>query len=107
MNESMGDEVKITVIATGFQRENLPAIERKGQRGTEPPVVSEPVPQMRIPEPEYEPEPEAVVFEPAPPEPVYEEPPKAAAAAANGSAEPLFDDIDVPAILRRDRRMIQ
>src|SRR5215813_13407226 len=32
MNESMGDEVKITVIATGFQRENLPMIERKGSR---------------------------------------------------------------------------
>ena len=32
MNEAMGDEVKITVIATGFQRENLPAIERKGAR---------------------------------------------------------------------------
>src|ERR1700683_2452356 len=28
MNESMGDEVKITVIATGFERENLPAISR-------------------------------------------------------------------------------
>ena len=29
-NESMGEEVKITVIATGFERANLPAIERKG-----------------------------------------------------------------------------
>src|SRR5271163_2221296 len=29
LNESMGEEVKITVIATGFERENLPAIERK------------------------------------------------------------------------------
>src|SRR5579863_3904433 len=29
MNESMGDAVKITVIATGFERENLPAIQRR------------------------------------------------------------------------------
>jgi hypothetical protein len=32
------------------------------------------------------------------------------AAAANGSPqppEPMFDDLDVPAILRRDRRLIQ
>src|SRR5580698_9562177 len=39
MNESMGDEVKITVIATGFQRENLPAIERKSSRGAAVPVM--------------------------------------------------------------------
>jgi len=29
LNESMNDEVKVTVIATGFQRENLPEIERR------------------------------------------------------------------------------
>jgi len=29
MNEAMGDEVKITVIATGFEREGLPEITRK------------------------------------------------------------------------------
>jgi len=28
-NESMSDQVKVTVIATGFQRENLPEIERR------------------------------------------------------------------------------
>ena len=32
MNESMQDEVKVTVIATGFQRENLPAIVRGAPR---------------------------------------------------------------------------
>ena len=30
LNESMGDAVKITVIATGFERDNLPAIQRRG-----------------------------------------------------------------------------
>ena len=37
LDEDMGDEVKITVIATGFARENLPKIERRrgedGSRG--------------------------------------------------------------------------
>src|SRR5882672_7993091 len=33
LNEAMGEEVKITVIATGFVRENLPAIERRTRAG--------------------------------------------------------------------------
>jgi cell division protein FtsZ len=109
LNETMGDEVKITVIATGFQRENLPAIERRTQRAAAPPLAYEPaavVPQLELSEPE------PVYVEPAPapiPEPVYEEPPAAAAAAAaNGNSQQhdqLFDDLDVPAILRR--RMVQ
>ena len=45
------------------------------------------------------------------PEPVPEEPAllaKAAAAAPNGAAEPMLDDLDVPAILRSKRRsMVQ
>ncbi len=39
MNEAMGDTVKITVIATGFERENLPTIQRR-PRGAE--AVSQP-----------------------------------------------------------------
>ena len=99
LNEMMGDHVKITVIATGFQRENLPAIERKNSRvSAEPPAPAHR--QMEIPEP--------VHVEPPAPEPVYEEPPAAMAAAAPAPvSEPMFDDLDVPAILRRDRRMIQ
>ncbi len=111
LNEAMGDEVKITVIATGFQRENLPAISRKNQRGAESPVMQpEPEPQMVLPEPE----PEPMYAETRPQEqthPAHDEPPMAAAAAtANGpdvAFDALFDDLDVPAILRRDRRMIQ
>jgi hypothetical protein len=41
------------------------------------------------------------------PEPHYEEIPKAAAAHANGASEPMFDDLDVPPILKRDRRFVQ
>jgi cell division protein FtsZ len=121
MNESMGDEVKITVIATGFERENLPTIARRESRtsvsmaglmaATTP--APEPVAQMapEVPPQMDLPEPEPMYFETAPlPEPVHEEPPMMMAAAANGSPqppEPWGDDLDVPAILRRDRRLIQ
>jgi cell division protein FtsZ len=103
LDEDMGDEVKITVIATGFQRENLPAIERKGSRAAQTPAP-EPAPaSMQI----HEPEPSPAYVEMSPPsEPAYEEPAKTMAAAANG-VDSLFDDLDVPAILRRDRRHLQ
>src|SRR5271170_4158079 len=59
MNEAMGDEVKITVIATGFERENLPAIARRDSRATAPLFASpasfstmpEPVAQMAVSSP--------------------------------------------------------
>src|SRR5580658_3293568 len=54
MNESMGEEVKITVIATGFERENLPAIERRKS----PAEAAASPAQMEIREPEPEPMPE-------------------------------------------------
>ena len=51
MNESMGDKVKITVIATGFERENLPTIQRR-PRSTEtesrPAPVREPVSEPEL-----------------------------------------------------------
>jgi cell division protein FtsZ len=120
MNESMGDEVKITVIATGFERDNLPAIARRDSRASTSMQVSmsastpDPAPQMTMssqPAPQMdlaEAEPEHVEAENEPGL-VYEEAPITMAAAANGSpqSEPLFDDLDVPAILRRDRRLIQ
>ena len=46
LNESLGDAVKITVIATGFQPENSPVPER---RGVVTPVIKV---QQRPPEPE-------------------------------------------------------
>ncbi|MGH9593005.1 MAG: cell division protein FtsZ, partial [Bryobacteraceae bacterium] len=105
LNEALGEDVKITVIATGFQRENLPEIHRRG-RSVE---TAAPAPS-RI---EYEPQPEEAiqpaVSEIPAPEPVQEAPPAAMAASAgetrhvNGSSESLFDDLDLPAILRRDR----
>jgi cell division protein FtsZ len=111
MNEAMAEEVKITVIATGFERDNLPAIERRTQRAAAPDPAP---PQMPVAEP-------AVYFEEPAPVAAAEEEEQvqlemAAAAAASQPAVPaapqqsapqsdLFDDLDVPAILRR--RMIQ
>src|SRR5262249_46450974 len=128
MNEAMGDEVKITVIATGFERENLPAISRRDARMSAPETMG--APAMQASQMDFaEPEPAHVEMEPAHVEPEFveqvheEQPPLTMAAAAsaappsvpppapvtNGSPtpEPLFDDLDVPAILRRDRRLIQ
>ena len=83
VNDSMNDEVKITVIATGFERDNLPQIAR-------PTAVA----AVAAPPPPPEPQP---MFAAAPePEPVITE-------------EPLLplDDLDVPAYLTRDRRYYQ
>jgi cell division protein FtsZ len=104
LNEAMGDEVKITVIATGFQRDNLPMIERKGSR---PSVVMAPVAEVVAPPPTPVELPEPVYAEEAiVPEPEKNEQPMTKAATANpGKHEPLFDDLDVPAILRK--RMVQ
>lgn len=84
MNESMQDAVKITVIATGFQPEAAPAVERRSDVRLQP----------RLPEPDLLPPPPA----PSPvaagePEPVPME------------AEPAIDldDLDTPAYLRQGR----
>ena len=102
MNELMGSEVKITVIATGFTRENLPAIERRnGQAADSAPAPVAAAPVRVETEPEYV---AAAPVESPIEEPVQEEAPATMAATANGH-DSHFDDLDVPAILRR--RMIQ
>jgi len=108
LNEAMADAVKITVIATGFERQHLPAIERKAETKAVPaitgPVIAAPVitPAIAVPtrparmqapeavdivavEPEDGPEPEPLIVE----EPFFEartahEPP-----AVAGLAEPV------------------
>src|SRR6185436_14857528 len=90
LNEAMGEEVKITVIATGFVRENLPAIERRPRAGyavssqiaaTPAPVT----PQMTL-------SPAEPVVAPAYEEPVDEEPMHAEVVAAEQVyVEPVND----------------
>ena len=105
MNEAMGEEVKITVIATGFERESLPQIERRVRQSEtiviDTPMVMaasagvtsnaftsfDPPPPMIMEEPAPEPEPEPMVMK----EEVVEE----------------VDDYDMPAFLKRERRLFQ
>ncbi|MDQ6760449.1 MAG: cell division protein FtsZ [Acidobacteriota bacterium] len=104
LNEAMEDEVKITVIATGFQREHLPQI-RKRQGHEEIPIQV----AVQAPPPAPAPPPAAVYIEP-----VYEVP---VAAAPDIEPEPerveepvpqmAINDLDMPAYLRRDRRYYQ
>jgi len=114
LDEDMGDEVKVTVIATGFTRESLPRIERrafKTEATAQAPAFSYGTPGDREEKGAVnEREPEAAQV-PAPE--IIEEPaPMTMAAtvngAANGAPEPLLDDLEVPAILRSRRRgMVQ
>ena len=105
LNPTLEDEVKITVIATGFERENLPQITRRTQTMAAAASASAPT---YTPLPPREPEP---VYEPlvaAAPEPTMTEeelPP----APPPRQREPAMtmDDLDMPAYLRRDRRLYQ
>lgn len=113
LDESMEDEVKITVIATGFERESLPSIRRTGTQARLTPA--QPVAQKVAPAPEPQMElPQVAAEEPAPVEAASAPPPPltmaaTAAAAAppapqqqpNGAHEPVINELDVPAILRR------
>src|ERR1017187_6940805 len=96
LNESMGDSVKITVIATGFHAESAAATELRDVpeiRIQSRPPESAPVP---APTPFFQPEP---VMELAPePEPEPE-------AVLVADPEPILDmdDLDTPAYLRQGR----
>jgi cell division protein FtsZ len=117
MNESLKDTVKITVIATGFQRDNLPQLTRRATAAVSMPVepiVFEnlpptPTPPATVPVPVTESlfssglSSGASLFrEMPPPEPVDE--PEMEEAAP--MAMPV-DDIEVPAFMRRERRLYQ
>jgi cell division protein FtsZ len=92
-NETMGDTVKVTVIATGFQPENQPVFERPSSSVTpvirlQPEAVApRPVEPVFLPEP--------IVDSEAEPEPVL----------VGAEAEPMLDldDLDTPAYLRQGR----
>jgi cell division protein FtsZ len=111
LDEDMEDEVKITVIATGFQRDNLPTIARPATAA----VIVEAAPEPPRPvEPEFstfpfvtepEPEPEPVMEAMAEPEPEPEPPPVAMPQMPAEEPAPALSmsDLDVPAYLRRRR----
>lgn len=91
LNESMGDAVKITVIATGFQPENAPAPARRAQQVVEEPRTA--VFESAAAEEEVE---ASAYIPPAPP---------LARATAATSADNGFDpdDLDTPAYLRQGK----
>jgi cell division protein FtsZ len=99
LNESLNDEVKITVIATGFQRDNLPQLARRAVASVES-VMPEPVPPPPAPvmEPHVN---HAPLFRDIPPAPPP--PPKETQEPATVPA----DDLEVPAFMRRERRLYQ
>jgi len=120
LNEAAKDEVKITVIATGFERESLPAIQRRPSAAADAaspyssnlPTVQETAPAAPLPRPEPQPltaePPQAAQPEPAPvsvPEPAPAQPAappvQAAPPPLTNGHDPVFDELEVPAILRR------
>ena len=106
LNETMEDEVKITVIATGFQRENLPQLKRRQSREELPIEVvvqaPAPVPAQMEPEPAaYQMAIETVLDDPEP------EPEAEPERVEEAGAQLAINDLDMPAYLRRDRRYYQ
>jgi cell division protein FtsZ len=99
LNESLGDAVKITVIATGFQPQNAP-VPKRAQGAVEAP----PPPAVEAPPPAPEPEPEyAAPPPPPPPPPVTHAPvsrPLPPPPQQNGYDS---DDLDTPAYLRQGK----
>lgn len=128
---SLEDEVRITVIATGFQREGLPEVERPAvpavrpaaqpaaAAAPEPPRILQAPAAPRPAEPlpaeapaaglDSEPGPEDVFdLEPLPEEtaPVAGPPPQAPAPAAGPPDDVFsFDDLETPPVLKRERKL--
>jgi cell division protein FtsZ len=107
LDERLEDEVKITVIATGFEAEEpevtLRPFETREVSLTPRPVLAEPV-RVSMPAPEPEPEAHPLLVEE--PEPVAAG--LFAVEAATHAAEPEAQepvDLEVPAFLRRERRL--
>jgi cell division protein FtsZ len=97
LNDAMQDEVKITVIATGFQRDNLPAIVRNSLTSARDVSVS-----TRPFMPELGETSQALI--PAPREETVAQPEPVPAAISD---DEVRNDLEMPAFLRRERRLFQ
>lgn len=111
-DESMDETVKLTVIATGFERQTLPQIQRRKTAGSQP-IAVDPALFMELPTPpppiapiEREPFSETELDTP---EAEWVAPPQAAEPATAEAPKPAdpFDDVDTPAFLRRERRLFR
>jgi cell division protein FtsZ len=119
MNESLKDTVKITVIATGFQRDNQPQLARRAVASASAspsvvePIVFENLPPTPPPAPAPSPVTEPLfssglsagssLFRDMQDEPEPVEEPEAEEHAPMA----MPDDIEVPAFMRRERRLYQ
>jgi cell division protein FtsZ len=98
-DEALGDEVKVTVIATGFTRESsIPLSPPRTERAIQVPAPIS-VPRFE-PETVDVPNEEMMVDDSVAAPPAVTPPP----AAPKSDADP-FDDIDTPAFLRRERKL--
>jgi cell division protein FtsZ len=92
MNENLGDEVKMTVIATGFEREGIPIPDRTHNRVSNGiPVMTSPPSQVNPPS--YYSGPAAA---PAAPAPVHYEQPLPSHADLDEEIQELFEAAPVP-----------
>ncbi len=113
LNEEMGDQVKVTVIATGFQPENAPAPARRPRVPAEPRIsvaAPPPPPVETVPpiverefraQPERMPEREIHAAPEPEPEPPMPHRPPMPSMPVQASFDP--DDLDVPAFLRQGK----
>lgn len=107
LNESLGDSVKITVIATGFQPENAPAVRRNQIVVESRPAVLQAAAAAAPAHREPAPEPAPVEY--SAPEPPAPQPP---APAHRATPRPLpppqqsgydTDELDTPAYMRQGK----
>ncbi len=109
-DESMDETVKLTVIATGFERQTLPQIQRRKTPGSQP-IAVDPALFMELPTPPIAPieREQFAETELDTPEAEWVAPPQAAEPATTEAPKPAdpFDDVDTPAFLRRERRLFR
>ena len=95
VNEDMGEDVKITVIATGFKRDNLPEIERR------------PASEFFGESSERESTEELVSDPPVVEDPPIEEPDLIEVAEDAPMQETVEDELDIPTFMRNERQLFQ
>jgi cell division protein FtsZ len=98
LNESLGDSVKITVIATGFQPENAPMAKRQQIVVESRPAMVAPAPPIEEPEPEYV---EYAAAEPPPPPVAHPTPSRPLPPPQPNGFD--TDDLDTPAYMRQGK----
>jgi cell division protein FtsZ len=114
LNEAMGEEVKITVIATGFQRANLPLIDR-GSSVNEGRMISGPPSMLSHSEHSSSASESAredigpMIMPPISEQPMasMESIPATATVLEAKAEEQTKNDLEMPAFLRRERRLFQ